>query len=76
MVGATNVGRMSASFDPGLVTNTGSPGEVKFYDPPVPIKVGEELGIFHMGSTVVMLYPPGKVTLPPASGPVRLGEAF
>src|SRR5690606_21741857 len=59
MVGATNVGQMSASFDPKIVTNRRVLAGRKDYDPPISIKVGEELGIFHMGSTVVVLYPPG-----------------
>lgn len=61
MVGATNVGKMSVSFDPELQTNQCTSRQIieKNYDPPQELNPGEELGIFHMGSTVVMLYPPG-----------------
>lgn len=62
MVGATNVGKMSLSFDKGVVTNTtgqnGQLREVK-YSPGIAIAKGDELGVFHMGSTVVALYEKG-----------------
>lgn len=57
-VGATNVGKISISFEPGVSTNElgkRSISEIR-YPQAVKIKKGEELGIFHMGSTVVMLY--------------------
>lgn len=76
MVGATNVGKMTASFDPDIVTNREPVQARKTYDPPVKIKVGDELGIFHMGSTVVVLYPPRKVSHPPKSGKVLLGQTL
>lgn len=59
MVGATNVGKMTLSFDERWVTNgpEGSPKQ-KDYAASVALKKGQELGIFHMGSTVIMLYPP------------------
>ena len=55
MVGAANVGRMSLSFAPddhlkplpGIVTQ--HPSE------PIPVRRGDELGIFNLGSTVVLL---------------------
>src|SRR5690606_37126001 len=68
MIGATNVGQMSASFDPKIVTNRGVLAGRTAYDPPISIKVGDELGIFHMGSTVVVLYPPGFLKEVPPSG--------
>jgi phosphatidylserine decarboxylase len=63
-VGAYNVGRITAEFDPGWngrdgsgVTNRKdrSAGETRSYDPPIPIQRGQELMAFHMGSTVVLL---------------------
>ena len=77
MVGATNVGKISVSFDEEIVTNQsrfGSPF-IKSYVRPIKIEKGQELGIFHMGSTVVMLYGPGQMNVLPATGPVRLGES-
>lgn len=59
MVGATNVGQMSLSFDQSLITNLGQPAVNKTYDPPLPIERGGEVGVFNMGSTVIMVYPPG-----------------
>jgi phosphatidylserine decarboxylase len=56
MVGATNVGSMSLAFDPKIRTNRGEQSIVHDYKPPVEIVKGEELGIFHMGSTVIVLY--------------------
>ena len=55
MVGAANVGKMSLTFDP-LITN-GSRKErlERRYEKRVPIKKGERLGTFHLGSTVVLL---------------------
>lgn len=76
MVGATNVGKMTASFDPTIVTNQPMDQSRREYDPGLKIQVGDELGIFHMGSTVVVLYPPRKVSHPPKSGKVRLGEVL
>jgi phosphatidylserine decarboxylase len=57
MVGATNVGKMSVTYD-AFVTNTSfgrKKVETRIYDSPIPIKRGARLGTFHMGSTVVLL---------------------
>lgn len=79
MVGATNVGQMSVSFDPDIVTNQRGLSEqaplVKTYAKPFVIKKGDELGVFHMGSTVVMIYPPGVVNVLPKTGPTRMGQS-
>ena len=76
-VGAYNVGRISAAFDPGWITNRrGARLERRAYDPPVPVERGEEIMTFHMGSTVVLVFEPGRVELLPelkAGSPVRLG---
>lgn len=83
-VGAYNVGRISAVFDPlwagpgaGSVTNrrTSAPLE-RLYEPPKPVGTGDEIMAFHLGSTVVMLLEPG-VSLDPellAGQEVRVGE--
>lgn len=59
MVAATNVGNMSVSFDSNISTKHRT-GErhvrEKSYQPTIAIQRGDEVGIFHMGSTVVMLY--------------------
>lgn len=58
MVGATNVGQMSLSFDPFIKSNVPGGKDVvkKNYSPAVEIQAGDELGTFHMGSTVVVVY--------------------
>lgn len=84
-IGAYNVGRISADFDPdwngmradGWVTNrSGTATAVRDYDPPLPIERGSDLMAFHLGSTVVLLFTPG-ATLEARLVPgveLRLGE--
>lgn len=55
MVGATNVGSMSLCFDPAIRTNRGQKSKRHDYREPIEINKGDELGIFHMGSTVILL---------------------
>lgn len=55
-VGATNVGSIELSFDPTVRGNCGKPFVCKDYSPPKEIRKGQEVGMFRMGSTVVMLY--------------------
>lgn len=59
-VGATNVGHIALSFDDTIRGNQKGPHifQHKRYSPEIPVHKGSELGMFHMGSTVVMLYPP------------------
>lgn len=77
-VGATNVGHMTITADPSIVTNRWmwhAPTE-RAYSPPVPVKVGEELGMFHLGSTAVCLFErhlPGVAT--PAPSAVTMGSS-
>ncbi len=64
MVAATNVGNMSMTFDDQICTRVrrgNRPMRERTYRPPIAIKSGEEVGIFHMGSTVVMLFEKGMV---------------
>ncbi len=77
MVGATNVGRMSVSFDPNIVTNSAGRKSIqKFnYNPAVHVEKGDELGTFHMGSTVIVIYPPQFLKSQPHKGPVKMGES-
>jgi len=63
LVGALNVGKMTLNFDKRIETNTDK-REIKVYDyENVTLKRGEELGMFMMGSTVVMLFEEGFVDL-------------
>ncbi|MGH7469311.1 MAG: archaetidylserine decarboxylase [Longimicrobiales bacterium] len=62
-VGAYNVGRISAAFDPhwsgqaspGVTNRKGALPETHVYDPPRPVATGAEIMAFHLGSTVVLL---------------------
>lgn len=83
-VGAFNVGRISAAFDPdwnrptGGVTNRRHAGaETRAYEPPIPVRRGEEIMAFHLGSTVVVVLEPGSATMLPelaAGDELRLGQ--
>jgi phosphatidylserine decarboxylase len=64
MVAATNVGNMTLSFDEQVTTNVLEPerhAKEKVYAEPPFVNKGDEVGIFHMGSTVVMLYEKGLI---------------
>lgn len=58
-VGATNVGHIVLSFDDKIQGNQKGPHifQHKTYSPEIQTHKGAELGMFRMGSTVVMLYP-------------------
>ncbi len=57
-VGATNVGSIVLPFAPDFITNQGQKPKRKIFEIPLEIAKGEELGIFRMGSTVVLLLSP------------------
>lgn len=87
-VGAYNVGRISVAFDAewsarggaNAVTNRrGAQAETRVYDPPHRIRRGDQIMAFHLGSTVVLLFEPGRVTMRGDLGigrEVRLGEVI
>lgn len=77
-VGAFNVGRITAAFDPELVTNRrGAKPETRLYHPPVVVDRGDEVMTFHLGSTVVLLFEPGvELVERPAGDPIHLGSAI
>lgn len=85
-IGAYNVGRISAAFDPdwgeggrAWVTNrAGAAPETRRYDPPLQVEQGQEVMAFHLGSTVVMLLEPTRTRFTNAveiGNEVRLGDA-
>lgn len=76
MVGATNVGSMSFSFDDSIRTNQRPRIEkyLRTYRDPQALKAGEELGTFHMGSTVVLLLDSHFSANSQNKGPVEMGQ--
>lgn len=60
MVGAFGVGRISTTFS-DLITNTS--GKAKAGIDNKSYKNGDELGVFHLGSTVILLFEPNKIEL-------------
>jgi phosphatidylserine decarboxylase len=70
MVGATIVGRISTTVLGGDSTPVGE----HIVEPPVTVVKGDEIGVFHLGSTVVLLTE-GRGRLSWANGPVRYGES-
>jgi phosphatidylserine decarboxylase len=76
LVGAANVGRMSLAFA-DLVTNRGRPGGKTVPAEPVAVRRGDEVGAFHLGSTVVLLLAdPGLRPAVAAGDLVRVGQAL
>jgi phosphatidylserine decarboxylase len=78
-VGATIVGRVRAYYDPTIpVTNLPRARPVRRdYPEPLPVEKAQELGAFEMGSTVILLFEPGKVALDGRIAPgarLRVGE--
>ncbi len=79
LVGAVGVGRISVSFDESVMTNDGRPVGLRVYgDAPPQLDRGDELGVFHLGSTVVLFTSPGAPLdlLVSAGSRVRMGEAI
>ena len=80
LVGATIVGSMATVWH-GLV-NPPRPGVLRdwtYADRDIRLAQGEEMGRFLLGSTVVLLFPPGPLRFNPDWAPgrsVRLGEAM
>ncbi len=75
-VGATCVARIRATYD-ALLTHQGAPGKVHTYEQPIPVRKGDEIGVFEMGSTVILLFEPGRVRWDSRLGPesvVRMGQ--
>ena len=75
LVGALNVGKMTLSFEPKIETNIDA-SELQVYEyDDLHLQKGDELGMFKMGSTVVMVFEEGSVNLASEVGKkVRFGE--
>jgi len=82
MVAAIGVGHVTASYDPEVATH--GRGFLKAalrshrYDAPKPIARGDELGIFHLGSTTIVVFEPGRVELEPlaAGSSTKMGAGI
>jgi phosphatidylserine decarboxylase len=64
-VGATVVGRVRAFYDPSAppTNRRGGRAAARDYETPIPVEKGQELAAFEMGSTVILLFEPGRVEL-------------
>lgn len=78
MIGATNVGKIEVAFDSEIQTNVAGNKEPysKTYNPSVSVLKGSELGTFHMGSSVVVIFPKGMEQGLPEPGLVRMGQSL
>jgi phosphatidylserine decarboxylase len=67
MVAAVGVGHVTVSYDPEVATHRPqffrAARRHHMYEQPKPISRGEELGIFHLGSTTIVVFEPGRVEL-------------
>lgn len=75
-VGATCVSRIHAAYDE-IITHQGKPTKTHSYPRAIPVEKGGEIGMFEMGSTVILLFQKGKVTWEPSlqpDSPVVLGQ--
>ena len=62
MVAAMDVGQMTLAYDAAITTTRRGPRRTiteTVYTPPKLLIIGEELGVFHLGSTVIVLFAPG-----------------
>ena len=78
-VAATGVGWITVAYDRDVRTHrsgsVGKHGWAQRYASPRPLGRGAELGMFHLGSTVILLFEPGRVRLDTAGGQtLRVGE--
>lgn len=79
MIGAMAVGRISVSFDEEVLTNDGRVSGPRIYAGSEPfLERGAELGVFHLGSTVMVFLPNDKRfnLVKQAGERVRVGEAI
>jgi phosphatidylserine decarboxylase len=67
MVAAVGVGHVTVSYDPEVATHRPEFFRAALrhrqYEEPKPIGRGDELGIFHLGSTTIVVFQPGRVEL-------------
>jgi phosphatidylserine decarboxylase len=82
MVAAVGVGHITAAYDPEVATHRTDFARAavrhRRYDTPKPIARGGEVGTFHLGSTSIVIFEPGRVVLDPQSpgGSTKMGVAI
>ena len=82
MIAAMHVGQITLAYDATITTTRRGPRRTlteTVYTPPKPLAKGAELGIFHMGSTVIVLFAPGvlPIAVDPLQGQrVHMGESL
>jgi phosphatidylserine decarboxylase len=77
MVGAIGVGRISLAFDESVLTNDDRESGLRVYGDRAPqLSRGDELGTFHLGSTVIVLIAPDQASrlCVERGATVRMGE--
>lgn len=60
-VGATCVSRIKVTYQDDVLTHQDTPARKHSYGTGIPVEKGGELGRFEMGSTVILLFEPGRV---------------
>lgn len=74
LVGAFGVGHITLAMA-RVVTNDGRASTAGVVSPPATVQRGDGLGVFHLGSTVVLVLPPGHWTPTlPNGAAVRMGQ--
>jgi phosphatidylserine decarboxylase len=82
MIAAMHVGQITLAYDATITTTRRGPRRTiteTVYTPPKPLTKGAELGIFHMGSTVIVLCAPGVLSIdvgPLQGRRVHMGESL
>jgi phosphatidylserine decarboxylase len=72
MVGAIIVGRITVSAFPGPDVPLGDHAIV----PPLTVGKGDEIGVFHLGSTAIVFAERGVAAFARGAGPVRFGQSL
>jgi len=82
MVAAVGVGHVTAAYDEAVATHRPqflrAGISQRSYDEPRPIGRGDELGTFHLGSTTIVVFEPGRVQLDPLTpgSAVKMGAGI
>jgi phosphatidylserine decarboxylase len=71
MVGAMIVGKITIA----AIDSSETPLGIYRFEPPLGVRRGDEMGVFHLGSTVVLLTGPG-TSLSRAHGHVKCGQSL